>query len=220
MSTGYDNYRSNRRGTGIMFGIVLAVLLGASLLGAFVHHARSGLAGKLASLITGRPINLITAPTVVERIQGLNRLESVVYSLDTIVEGNESSPLLPDALAGDRLLLIVHGQTIAGVDLSKLKPEDVQITESSDGRSVHITLPPSEVFLTSIDNAHTRVYERSTGLLVRADPNLESITRQKAQAQLQEAALSDGILDAASKNARATLSTLLHGLGFSHVEIR
>lgn len=203
----------------VLVGFLLAAFCGAALMVFFVHQATSGVAGKLAALISGRQTKMITAPAVVERIQGLNRLESVVYSLDTIVEGNETFPLIPDALAGDRLLLIVHGQTIAGVDLSKLKPEEVRITGNSDGRGIQITLPPSEVFLTTIDNAHTRVYERSTGLLVHADPNLESLTRQKAQVQLQDAALSDGILDAARKNAIATLTTLLHGLGFSRVDV-
>jgi hypothetical protein len=55
---------------------------------------------------------------------------------------------------------------------------------------------------------------------VKADPNLETETRVKAQGQLQQAALSDGILDAATKNARATVTALLEGLGFAHVEVR
>jgi len=36
---------------------------------------------------------------------------------------------------------------------------------------------------------------------------------------LQEAALSDGILDAARKNARATITSLLFSFGFQHVEV-
>ncbi|MFC6645669.1 DUF4230 domain-containing protein [Granulicella cerasi] len=216
----YTSYRGERRPGGALAGIVLAVIIGAVALGVFVHHARSGFAGKLASLITGRQLNVISAPTVVDRIQALNRLETVVYSLDTVVEGDASFPLLPDALTGDKLLLIVHGQTIAGVDLSKLKPEDLQITDNGSARSVQVTLPASEIFVTTLDNAHTRVYQRTTGLFVHADPNLESVARQKAQTQLQEAALQDGILDAARKNARAQLTTLLQGLGFSKVDVK
>jgi hypothetical protein len=60
---------------------------------------------------------------------------------------------------------------------------------------------------------------RSTGLLVPADQNLETDTRAKAEQQLQQAALADGILDAASKNARATITTLLYGLGFKEVVV-
>ena len=217
MTTQYDY---GRRGPGVFSALVLALVLGAVALGMFVHHARQGFPGKLASLITGRPLNIVSAPMVIERIQRLNRLESVVYSLDTVVEGDKSSPVLPDVLAGDRILMIVHGQTIAGVDLSQMKPEDVQIIEGTNERSIKLTLPPSQVFVTTIDNDHTRVYSRDTGLFVAADPNLESQTRAKAQQQLQTAALSSGILDAASKNARTTITAMLEGLGFEHVEVK
>jgi hypothetical protein len=115
-------------------------------------------------------------------------------------------------------LLVVHGQSIAGIDLSKLKPEDVRI-DGPNSRSIHVNLPPSEIFVTTLDNTKTRVYARSTGLLVPADQDLESETRAKAQQQLQAAAMSDGILDVARKNARASIALLLTSLGFDHVEV-
>jgi hypothetical protein len=213
------NY-GRQRGSGAFFGVLFALVLGAVALGTFVHHARSGFAGRLAAMISGRPLTIVSAPDVVEKVQKLNRLETVVYSLDAVVEGNESNAVLPDALAGDRLLMIVHGQTIAGIDMSKLQAESVEISEGSQGRTIRLTLPPSQVFLTTLDEQKSRVYARDTGLFVRADPNLETQVRQKAQGQLQEAALSDGILDAAAKNARATVTAMLEGLGFEHVEIR
>ena len=189
-------------------------------LAVFVRHATSGVMATLADRIIGRSTTYDTSvPAVVARIQKLNRLETVVYSIDTIVEGSRSSAVLPDLLAGDRILLVVHGESIAGIDLSKLKSEDVRITETNGSRSIQITLPPSELFHTALDNQHTRVYARSTGLLVPVDQNLESETRAKAEQQLQQTALSDGILDAATRNARASVTTLLYSLGFQHVEV-
>jgi hypothetical protein len=210
-----------RRRSGGFFAFLLALVLGAVALGMFLRHAHNGMLAQIASAIVGRPTTIdVSAPVVVDRIQQLARLETVVYSLDTVVVGQDSSALLPDALTGDKLLLIVHGQTIAGVDLRKLKPEDVQITESSEGRAISVTLPPSEIFITSVDNQHTHVYQRDTGLLVSADPNLETTTRAKAQDELQKAALDDGILDAAAKNARGTIAAMLGGLGFAKVEVK
>jgi Protein of unknown function (DUF4230) len=199
-------------------GFTLALILGAAALALFVRHATTGALGRIATLITGRTTTFdLSVPAVVEKIQRLNRLETVVYSLDTIVEGSRSSPILPDLLAGDHILMVVHGQSIAGIDLAQLKPEDVRVDPSTHG--IHITLPASQLFVTTLDNDHTRVYSRSTGLLVPADQNLESDTRAKAQQQLQQAALSDGILDAARKNARATVTTLLYSLGFQQVDV-
>jgi len=216
----YEYGYGRRRGTGVLFIVLFCLLLGAMMLGVFVHRARSGWPGRLASAIAGRSLTEVSAPDVIEKIQRLNRLETVKYSLDTIVEGQESNPVLPDALAGDKLLMIVHGSTVAGVDLSQLKPESVQISDTANGRSIQLTLPPSQVFATTVDETKSRVYSRDTGIFVSADPNLESATRAKAQAELQQAALSDGILDAATNNARVAVTALLEGLGFTHVEVR
>ena len=219
MTMQYD-YRSGRGSSGTLFSVIVSLLLGATVLGVFVHRARVGLAGRIASYITGEPMNVISDRAVVDRVQRLNRLETAMYTLDTVVESDESSAILPDALAGDHLLMIVQGETIAGIDMSQLKAENVVITERGAERDIKITLPPSQVFLTTIDNQHSRVYTRETGLFVKADPNLESQTRAKAQGQLQEAALSDGILDVATKNARTTIAAMLQGLGFAHVEVQ
>lgn len=218
MTSQYEYGR--RRGSGVFFAVILSLIIGATLLGVFVHRARSGWPGKIASAIAGRSLTVVSAPDVIDRIQQLNRLETVKYSLDTVVEGDESNPVLPDALAGDKVLMIVHGSTVAGVDLSQLKPESVQITETANGRNIQLTLPPSQVFQTTVDEQKSRVYSRDTGIFVSADPNLESMTRAKAQAELQQAALSDGILDAATKNARVAVTALLQGLGFTRVDVR
>jgi hypothetical protein len=218
MTTQYGSYDSRRGSSGTFLVVLLSLILGAVALAVFIRHATSGIMARVATAITGRTTTFDTSvPAVVQRIQRLNRLETVVYSIDTVVEGSKSNAVLPDLLAGDRLLLVVHGQSIAGIDLAQLKPEDVRI--DNNGQSIHVTLPASQLFMTTLDNQHTRVYARSTGLLVPADQNLESDTRAKAEQQLQQSALADGILDTARKNARAAVTTLLYSLGFRQVDV-
>ena len=213
-------YSSGRSSSGTLLVVLLSLVLGAAALAVFIRHATTGVLARVATAITGRTTAFDTSvPAVVQRIQRLNRLETVVYSIDTVVEGSKSSPVLPDLLAGDRLLLVVHGQSIAGIDLGQLNPEDVRIESKDGGQSIHVTLPASQLFVTTLDNQHTRVYARSTGLLVPVDQNLESDTRAKAEQQLQQSALADGILDTARKNARATVTTLLYSLGFHQVDV-
>jgi hypothetical protein len=59
-----------------------------------------------------------------------------------------------------------------------------------------------------------------TGLLVAADPNLESEVRLAAEQQITQAALDDGILDKARANARTSVTALLYGLGFRTVDVQ
>jgi hypothetical protein len=167
------------------------------------------------STLTGRTVNIdVSQPTVLNRIQRLQRLETVVYTMDKLVTGAKENPLLPDFLAGDRLLMMVHGEVVAGIDFSNLKPEDVRV----DGKQIRLRLPTAQVFSVRLDSGKTRVYSRQTGLLVPTDPDLETQVRQEAERQMQEAALADGVLKTAQQNAGSTIRSLLQGLGFESID--
>jgi hypothetical protein len=203
---------------GILSGTLVAgVVLGFLFFAAVAHVAHAGLWNRFASLVTGRSTSIdVTSPSIVEKIRQLSRLETVVYSLDKIVEGERQSAYLPDFLVGEKLLLVAHGEVIAGVDLSQLKPGDVSVK----GDAVQVRLPPPQVLTTRIDNDRTKVYSRTTGLLVNQDIDLESKARLAAERQITQAALDDGILDKASQNARTNVTALLYGLGFHSVDVK
>ena len=196
--------------------LLLGLLLGIAASSWFAHRATHGVWNQLAQLITGRELTVSDqVPTVVASIQRLQRLEAVNYSMDKIVEGARENTYMPDFLSGDPQLLVVRGHVIAGVDHGKLQPGNVQVKQ----HSVHIRMPEPEIFVTTLDNAGTHVYSRTTGLLVPEDSNLESDTRQKAIDQVRQAAIDAGILTKARDNARATLTTLLQGLGFQQITV-
>jgi hypothetical protein len=197
---------------GLLLGVLLVGLTGWLMLSQ--HSGRSALS-RILSAVTGRTVSIdVSQPTVVDRIQRLQRLETVVYTVDKLVTGAKENPPLPDFLTGDRLLMMVHGEVVAGIDFSNLKPDDVRV----DGKQVHLHLPAAQVFSTRLDSAKTRVYSRQTGLLVPTDPNLETQVRQEAERQMQEAALADGILRTAQQNAGSTISSLLQGVGFEKID--
>ncbi len=214
LQSGQERIDGSARGRwtgGVVLGVVLGVL--ASLV--IARQAGPSFWNGWAGQWFGRSTQIdVSQPTVVNKIQQLRRLETVVYTLDKIVSGERENALLPDFLAGDRLLMLVHGDVVAGVDFSGLKAGGVMV----DGKRVRLHLPDAQLFATRLDNTRTRVYSRQTGLLVPVDPNLESRVRQEAERQLQQAALLDGILKTANVNARATLTSLLQGLGFERVE--
>jgi len=196
-------------------GIVLGVVLGTLAMLVFARQATPSFWNAWAGHLLGRNTHLdVSQPTVVNKIQQLQRLETVVYTMDKIVSGEKENAVLPDFLTGDRLLMLVHGEVVAGMDFSGLKSGDVVL----DGKRVRLHLPDAQLFATRLDNARTRVYSRQTGLLVPVDQDLESKVRLEAERQLQQAALLDGILKTANANARTTLTSLLQAFGFEKVE--
>jgi hypothetical protein len=195
--------------------LLLGIALGVLGLAVVSRQSGTSLGSGWVARFLGRSTQLeVSQPTVVNKIRQLQRLETVVYTMDKVVSGEKENAILPDFLTGDRLLMLVHGEVVAGVDFGGLKSGDVSV----NGKQVRLHLPAAQVFSTRLDNARTRVYSRQTGLLVPVDPNLESQVRQEAERQLQQAALADGILKAAQQNAWTTLTSLLEALGFSGVE--
>jgi Protein of unknown function (DUF4230) len=204
----------------VVFALIIGLFLGVLCVGSIGWVMLAGNSGQALlshvwSAVTGRTLSIdVSQPTVVDRIQRLQRLETVVYTVDKIVTGAKENPIFPDFLAGDRLLMLVHGEVIAGIDFTDLKPGDVRL----NGKQIQLHLPAPQVFRTRIDSAKTRVYSRQTGLLVPTDPNLETQVRQEAERQLQEAAMADGILRTAQQNAASTIRSLLQGLGFEKID--
>jgi Protein of unknown function (DUF4230) len=191
----------------VLLGLAIGVL--SAMLG--IREARM----HLLSIPGFSKQTTLTDSTVVHEVRSLQRLESVVYTLDQIVTGEHTYAMVPPSLVGDRILLIVHGDVTAGVDLQGLKPEDVKV----DGRSVTLKLPPAQIFAVRVDNEKTRVYSRDTGAFSSPDPQLETEVRRHAEEQLRSAALQDGILENAAHNAKGDLTVLLHSLGFEQAVV-
>lgn len=197
---------------GIFLGIVLSlVAIGAGVLavtGVGLHQ--------LSRMLQGGQVHInVDQPTVVRQVRALQKLETVSYTADKITSGERENAMLPNFLAGDRLLLMAHGDVIAGMDLAKLQQSDIQV----HGDSVSVHLPPAEIFTTRLDNEKTRVYSRDTGLFSSPDPNLEGAVRAEAERQIRAAALDEGILKTADTNARQTVHSLLLSLGFANIQI-
>ena len=171
------------------------------LLGAVAGIVAAAVVAWLLFFQSGLRIDL-SRTTVVQRIQRLQRLETVVYSMEKVVTGTQDNAYLPRILGGDRILLIVHGEVTAGIDLAKLDTSKIDIKD----RGIELDLPPAEVFSARLDNEQTRVYSRETGLFTMPDPNLESEVRREAERQIRQSALDSGILKTAADNGRATLS--------------
>ena len=216
MNTTYHTQRVNRPSFPWVKAFLYGFLLALFAVGLIIWLATgTGLLSLLRAYRGGTLIH-IDQPTVVRQIQQLQRLETISFTMDKIISGEHDSPYLPKFLVSDRLLLVVHGEVIGGVDLSKLQPADVVV----QGQSISLRLPQAQILVTRLDNAQTRVYSRDTGLFSSPDPNLESEVRQEAERQLQEAAMQGDILKTADGNARSTISSLLQGLGFKKVDFR
>ncbi len=159
--------------------------------------------------------------SVVLQIRSLNRLETSSFTIEKIIEAGNNGNAFQNILYGDRILLIAHGEVIAGVNLSKLKSNDVKVTGSWTGKdaALRVTLPAPEILVSKLDNEKTRVYDRRSGLFTPESKDLETEARAKAEQSIRQAACDAGILDIAAENTKKQVEAIFRGVGFAGVNV-
>ena len=168
---------------------------------------------QVSQVLHPTPTVLPDPVTIIHEVRSLARLETVQYTVEKVVTAETNQGTL-GFLFGDRLLFVAHGVVIAGVDLAKLGPEDLQLRDGV----LYVRLPPAEIFVATLDNEKSYVYDRDTGLLTKGQVHLETEARREAERLIREAAIEDGILDTAQRNAEAYLDRFFRSLGFPDVE--
>ena len=174
-----------------------------------LNEQNHGLQTQMANLLNPTPTIIPDPVTYINEIRALARLETIQYSIEKVITGETGSGTF-ESLFGDKILFVGHGTVIAGIDMDKLQPENMRY----ENGVLTVHLPPAEIFIASLDNNKSYVYNRDTGLLTNPDPNLETLVRQRAEEEILRAALEDGILQQAQINAEAYLLKFFTALGF------
>jgi hypothetical protein len=150
--------------------------------------------------------------TIIHEVRSLARLETIYYSVEKVITA-ETNQGTWGFLVGDRLLFVAHGTVIAGIDLAKLEPEDLETNQGV----LYVRLPEAEVFIATLDNEKSYVYDRDTGLFAQNEKDLETAARKAAEEEILKSTLEDGILEQAQLNAENYLIRLLRDLGYPEV---
>lgn len=185
------------------------------------------------------PVEAISRDGVVSQIQQLNRLQTVAYSVDTVITSQKDGTwynLWQDKQKG---LFIAHGRVNAGVDLAKLTPEMVKLSPivpevsednindpataqaasqanqvtSLDNANIHITLPPVQIFDVYLDDIE--MYDWQTGVfgMLKADPNILKQAQSVGKNQVLKQACQGDILKLATDNAKVQVQQLFEMTG-------
>jgi hypothetical protein len=154
--------------------------------------------------------------TVVEQVQTLSDLVTVKYVLEKVeIVNSPPTSMLGQFVQGEnRVLLLAHGIVKAGIDLKRIKSEDVAIV----GKKIVLRLPPPQITDAYLDEHRTQVIDWQKGFLRDFDKDLETAARQDAVDDIRRAARLDGILNDANERAHLELALFLHQAGFDQVE--
>jgi hypothetical protein len=177
-----------------------------------LHNANNAISTQISSLLNPTPTIIPDPITIIREVQSLARLETIQYTVEKVITAELNQGVL-EPFFGDRLLFVAHGYVIAGVDLSKLEAADLRMED----QILVVSLPEAEVFVATLNNENSYVYDRTTGLLRKSDRDLETEARLVAEQEILRGAIEDGILTQARINAEVYLERLLNSLGFDYV---
>lgn len=177
-----------------------------------VEQANQALQTQVSQLMNPTPTIIPDPVTYINDVRALARLETIQYSVEKVITAEQSQGTF-SFLFGDRLLFVAHGIVIAGIDMEKIQGGDMQLVNGV----LNVRLPGAEVFVASLDNQKSYVYTRETGILTKQSVDLETLARQSAEEEIRKAALEDGILDQAERNAETFLLKFFNALGYDAV---
>ncbi|MDO4896087.1 MAG: DUF4230 domain-containing protein [Moraxella sp.] len=160
-------------------------------------------------------VSTISRDGVVTEIQKMARLNTVAFSVDTIITAQKQGTwqkLWQDEQKG---LFVAKGRVLAGVDLTKITAENVQVSFDEQVNpkvvphaNIAITLPPSQVFEVFLDDI--QVYDWQTGLfgVVANDPEILKQAQTSAKAEILKKACQGDIMTLAKDNATEQVKSL------------
>jgi len=215
----------NKKGWFLVIGVLVIIAIVSSAMIWLVYDSfqravtpvqsmTGELATQVSSMLNPTPTIIPNPITIIRDVRSLARLETIQYTVEKVITAEQGQGTL-GVLFGDKLIFVAHGQVIAGLDLSKLSADDIEIKDGI----LFLNLPNPEIFVATLDNEKSYVYDRQTGLLTKGDINLESSARRLAEDEIEKAAVEDGILDLARQNAENYLTRLLSDLGYPEVII-
>ena len=170
------------------------------------------------------PIETITREGVVTQIQKLNRLETLAFSVDTVITSQRPGSWMKLWQDEQKGLFIARGRVEAGIDLSALTPEMVQVvqpeinvdevqeaganTPVSVMPQINITIPPSEIFSVYLDDIE--IYDWQTGAfgMMQVDPKILQQAQSMAKKEVLERACRGDVMNMALENAQTQLQQL------------
>lgn len=157
--------------------------------------------------------------TFVEHVQELSTLATAEAHMKVVLQEDDNKILGKDIsidLPGTKrqLLLVVPATVIAGVDLKGITSKDMVINEET--KVIDITLPHAEL-IQEPSVQMDKIQAIDDGELFRGDLKMdEGFDRiAKAQKQIRQEAISEGLLDTAEKNAEKVLKEFFKNIGYT-----
>jgi Protein of unknown function (DUF4230) len=155
---------------------------------------------------------------VVQQVRNASELTTAVYVTETVVPTRRDRTIGGYVVGTTTLLYIAYGEVRAGVDLSALHPDDVQV----NGKAITLRLPPPKILDSKIDVNRSKVYDYDRGFMGLGPdvaPELQELAQRTTLEKVTESACVGGVLQQANDHAKLAIAQLLSTAGYSQLTV-
>ncbi|SMB86261.1 conserved hypothetical protein [Hymenobacter roseosalivarius DSM 11622] len=170
-------------------------------LGWFLWEKVQPTLAELQNPLRPTPQITVTHNTVLTKVESLGRMELVRFRFKDVVEYRKSTyRFLPDS----KVALIVAGEAVGCLDMTKVRPQDVVF----EGDSIlRVALPAPELCTWRVDHSQSKVYSTENSFF--QDAELIDEGYRYAERNVRRTALQSGILPQTTQNAEKILRPML-----------
>jgi hypothetical protein len=161
---------------------------------------------------------VVTHHTVLTQVTRMGKLELVKYNFRDIVEYEKDrtdSKFFNQYLDKAKAVLIVNGEAVGCVDLTRIEAADVVEGDST----VIVYLPEPELCVYKINHEQSRLYD-TQNTYFQEEGKLVNEAYAAAEKKVRQSALDMGILEQAEENARQILQPFLEQVSGKKVILR
>lgn len=177
---------------------------------------------------TSKPVVIDDTELIINQIKQIAELRTASLYAEVVVDsatvstakvvavGIEQSMFMPirptsGSPVGKRLVLIVKGTVVAGINMSQLSADDMSVT----GDSIALRLPAAQILDVIINPTGIEVFAQ-TGYW---DNQGTQAVKAKAENTLRQKAASHQLLTTAQENTEAAITAFLRTAGFTRITL-
>ncbi len=165
-----------------------------------------------SDIFKSKPLQIDETPVLIKEINNLSQLITISM-YDEVVMAFSKPKHLPSfpglRPVPDKIVLIGKGKVLAGVDLKKIKENNLSVT----GDSVSIYIPPAQIFSTIINPSDFETFDE-TG---KWSPDQITDIKKRIRDKITARAIQNQILPKAYQRSKLILENFLRGVGFKKI---
>jgi hypothetical protein len=156
---------------------------------------------------------------VVRQVRSASELTTAIFAMESVVPTSRERTVGGYVIGKTTLLYIAYGEVRAGVDLTALKAEDVQVNGDN---TITLRLPPPKILDSKIDVNRSKVYDYDRGFMGLGPdvaPELQELAQRETLQKIVQSACTAGVLQSANDRAKLAVGQLLNTAGYAQFSV-